>query len=72
MIDPIPIDQRAPNCSPIHPTIGEPMGVAPRNTIMYKAITRPRTAGGVLIWIAEFAAVIIVSEASPTGMLAIA
>ena len=57
----------APNVSATQPTIGEPIGVAPTKTIMYSAITRPRIAGGVDIWIAEFAAVIIVSEARPTG-----
>ena len=39
---------------------------------MYSAITRPRTAGSVLIWMVALAAVIMVSDASPTGMHAIA
>ena len=64
--------QRAPYVWPIQPTMGEPMGVAPRNTIMYSAITRPRTTGSVLIWMVALAAVIMVSDANPTGMQAIA
>ncbi len=36
------------------------------------AITRPRIAGSVLIWMVELAAVIIVSDARPTGMHATA
>ena len=35
-------------------------------------MTRPRIAGSVLIWMVEFAAVIIVRDASPTGMQATA
>ena len=71
VIEPMPIAQRGPYVWPIQPTIGDPMGVAPRNTIMYNAITRPRTAGSVVIWMVELAAVIMVRLASPTGMHAI-
>ena len=39
---------------------------------MYSDITRPRTTGSVDIWIVVFAAVSIVSDASPTGMHATA
>ena len=60
-------DQRAPRFSPIHPTRGEPMGVAPRKIIVYSAMTRPRMCSAVEIWMAAFADVIIVSIARPVG-----
>lgn len=65
---PIPTDQRAENVSAIQPTNGEPIGVVPRKTSVYSAMTRPRIDGSVDIWIAVFAEVIIVSEQKPTAM----
>ena len=64
--------QRAPNVSPTQPMIGAPIGVPPMKIAMYSAITRPRIAGAVRNWTAAFAAVIRVSEPSPTGISATA
>ena len=69
---PTRIDQRAPNRSPTQPTTGEPSGVPPRNTAMYKAITRPRSCGAVDSCTVALAAVITVSAKTPTGIRATA
>src|SRR5258708_34570757 len=42
---PTPSDQRGPKWSATHPTIGAPMGVAPRAIASRIAITRPRITG---------------------------
>src|SRR5258708_4839010 len=44
---PTPSDQRGPKWSATHPTIGAPMGVAPRAIANRMAITRPRITGSV-------------------------
>ena len=69
-MEPTPMDHRAPNVSATQPTNGEPSGVAPRKTIRYRDITRPRIAGVVDICRVAFAAVSIVRDARPTGMQA--
>ena len=52
--------------------IGAPTGVPPMKMAMYRAITRPRITGSVLSCTVALAAVISVSEDSPTGIRATA
>jgi hypothetical protein len=61
---------RGPNVSPTQPMMGAPTGVPPMKIAMYRAITRPRIAGSVASCTLVFAAVIRVSDDSPTGISA--
>ena len=45
-----PMDQRAPATLATQPTSGAPMGVPPMKIAMYRAITRPRITGSVVVW----------------------
>ena len=53
---------------PTHPMSGEPIGVAPRKTREYRAMTRPRLSGSVRVWIRALALVFIVSIPNPVGI----
>ena len=65
---PTKIDQRAPMARPTQPMRGEPMGVAPRKTREYRAMTRPRLSGSVRVCTRAFALVFMVSIAKPVGI----
>ena len=64
---PIPIVQRGPNVSEIHPMSGAPAGVPPMKIAMYNAMTRPRISGATRVWTMAFAVVSAVSAENPTG-----
>jgi hypothetical protein len=51
---------------------GAPIGVPPMKIAMYRATTRPRSCGAVDSWTVALAAVIRVSDDSPTGISATA
>ena len=65
---PTRMDQRAPNVVPTHPMSGDPIGVAPRNTREYRAMTRPRLSGSVRVCTRALALVFIVSMPKPVGI----
>lgn len=58
---------RAPYVSVTQPTTGAPIGVPPVNTIMNRAITRPRISGSVAIWTLALAVTLTVSPNIPIG-----
>ena len=49
------------------PASGPPMGVEPRNTTEYSAITRPRISGATSSWSVEFTPAANVTLAAPTS-----
>jgi len=58
---------RGPATSASQPTAGAPIGVEPRKTTEYSAITRPRIAGSTASWSEELTPAAKVTLAAPSG-----
>ena len=67
---PRPARRAARRTSASQPTSGAPIGVEPRKTTEYSAITRPRMVGSTWICSAEFTPAAKVTDAAPNGISA--